>query len=422
MIVSVFLDPNDLRFTQDHLVAADRGEGLAHGVLGGRIGDQDHRHRLTRTAGDIAAMRRLAAVTLHDRLERDVLLRQPLGDGRGGARFVDRKQADVVAAFVTLHRRLLAGGQPRRRPAERRRTYPAGDIADIGNDGGRGRQATCARADQRDRRDSVDVDGDRVGDAHHLGDRGLLRHHGRMYALLDALVGLDRDAQQFHAVAELGSPFEVFGRDRRYAFDIHGALIDLGAESQARRERELLLLHARQDVVAGAVEDSVDARERIAGQTLAQRFHDRDGTADYGLEIQRHMVLLGNGCQRDAVAGEQRLVGGDDRFFRRQRGRDRGFGRITLAADQFHEDVDLGVGRKRDGVGDPAQFLVTNVAFLAARARTDRDDLDRAAATGGERVTLALEEPGDARPDRAQAGNTEFQWSGHRRPAWKRSV
>src|SRR6516162_1933655 len=454
MIVSVFLDPNDLRFTQDHLVAADRGKRLAHGVLGGRIGDQDHRHRLTRTAGDIAAMRRLAAVTLHDRLERDVLLRQPLGDGRGGARFVDRKQADVVAAFVTLHRRLLAGGQPRRRPAERRRTYPAGDIADIGNDGGRGRQATCARADQRDRRDSVDVDGDRVGDAHHLGDRGLLRHHGRMYALLDALVGLDRDAQQFHAVAELSGPFEVFGRDRRYAFDIHGALIDLGAESQARqdrellrgivaldveggiglgvtellrllqavRERELLLLHARQDVVAGAVEDSVDARERIAGQTLAQRFHDRDGTADCGLEIERHMVFLGNGRQRDAVAGKQRLVGGDDRFFRRQRSRDCGFGRIAIAADQFHEDVDLRVARKRHWVGDPAQLLATNVAFLAARARTDRDDLDRAAATGGERVTLALEEPGDTRPDRAQAGNTEFQWSGHRRPAWKRSL
>src|SRR5215467_2948080 len=454
MIVSVFLDPNDLRFTQDHLVAADRGEGLAHGVLGGRIGDQDHRHRLTRTARHIAAMRRLAAVTLHDRLERDVLLRQPLGDGRGGARFVDRKQADVVAAFMTLHRRLLAGGQPRRRPPERRRAYPAGDVADIGDDGGRGRQTTGPRADQRDRRDGVDVDGDGVGDVHHLGDRGLLRHHGRMYALLDALVGLDRHAQQFHAVAELGGPFEVFGRDRRYAFDIHGALIDLGAESQARqdrellrgivtldveggiglgvtellrllqavRERQLLLLHARQDVVAGAVEDSVDARERIAGQTLAQRFHDRDGAADRGLEIERHMVLLGNGRQRDAVTGKQRLVGGDNRFSRRERGRDRGFGRIALPADQLHEDVDLAIARERYRVGDPTQFLVTDVALLAARARTNCDDLDRATATSRECVALALDEAGDARADRAQAGNTEFQWSGHRRPAWKRSV
>src|SRR6516164_2690987 len=454
MIVSVFLDPDDLRFTQDHLIAANRGKRLAHGVLGGRIGNQDHWHRLARAAGDIAAMRRLAAVTLHDRLERDVLLRQSLGDGRGGARFVDRKEADVVAAFVTLHRRLLAGGQPRRRPAERRRAHATGDVTDIGDDGRRRRQATCARADQRDRRDCVDVDGDGVCHAHHLGDRGVLRDHGRMHALLYALVGLYRDAQQLHAVAELGGPFEVFGRDRRNAFHVDGALIDLGAESEARqdrellrsimaldvegwiglgvteplrllqavRERELLLFHARQDVVAGAVEDSIDARERIAGQTLAQRFHDRDGAADRGLEIERHMVLLGNGRQRDAVAGKQRLVGGDNRFFRGERGRDRGLGRVALPADQLHEDVDLAIARERYRVGDPTQFLVTDVALLAARARTNCDDLDRATATSGECVALALDEAGDARADRAQAGNTEFQWSGHRRPAWKRSI
>src|SRR5262245_7609999 len=134
------------------------------------------------------------------------------------------------------------------------------------------------------------------------------------------------------------------------------------------------------------------------------------------------MVLLGNGRQGDAVAGKQRLVGGDDRFFRRQRSLDRGFGRIALPADQLHEDVDLAIGRERYGVGDPTQFLVTDVALLAARARSDCDDLDRAAATSGECVALALDEARDARPDRAQAGNTEFQWSGHRRPAWKRSV
>src|SRR5713226_9328741 len=34
-IVSVFFDPDDLRFARDHLVAPDRGERLAHRVLGG---------------------------------------------------------------------------------------------------------------------------------------------------------------------------------------------------------------------------------------------------------------------------------------------------------------------------------------------------------------------------------------------------
>jgi hypothetical protein len=48
-------------------------------------------------------MRRLAAVTLHKRLERDVLLRQSLGDGRGGARFVYRAQR-TLAVFANDER------------------------------------------------------------------------------------------------------------------------------------------------------------------------------------------------------------------------------------------------------------------------------------------------------------------------------
>src|SRR5262249_60863954 len=115
-------------------------------------------------------------------------------------------------------------------------------------------------------------------------------------------------------------------------------------------------------------------------------------------------------------------VGGPTGFPGGGRGRDRGFGRIALPADQLHEDVDLAIARERYRVGDPTQFLVTDVALLAARARTNCDDLDRATATSRECVALALDEAGDAPDARAQAGNTEVQWSGHRAPAWKRSV
>src|SRR5262249_41999420 len=116
----------DMRFSQYPLIAAAGAERLGQGVRGGRIGNQDYRHRLAGAAGDIAAMRRLAAVTLHDRLERDVLLRQPLGDGRGGPRFVPRQEAGGGAAFGALHRRLLCGRRPRPRPAERRPGAPPG--------------------------------------------------------------------------------------------------------------------------------------------------------------------------------------------------------------------------------------------------------------------------------------------------------
>jgi len=71
---SIFFDTDQLRFSGNHPVALDRSERLAHGVLGGGIGDEDYRDRRGRAAGNVAAMRPLAAVTLHDRFERDVLL------------------------------------------------------------------------------------------------------------------------------------------------------------------------------------------------------------------------------------------------------------------------------------------------------------------------------------------------------------
>src|ERR1700756_4564944 len=42
-----------------------------------------------------------------------------------------------------------------------------------------------------------------------------------------------------------------FRRNRRYAFDIHGALVDLGAESQARQDRKLLRGIVALDVESG---------------------------------------------------------------------------------------------------------------------------------------------------------------------------
>src|ERR671937_190362 len=453
-ILSVFLYPDDLWLTQDHLIPSDCRKRPAHGVLGGCVGDQNDRHWLSRAAGDLAAVRRFAAAALHDRFERDLLLREAPGNRRGGARLVHGEEADVIAAFMTLHRRLLARGQPGRRAPEWSRAHAAGNVADVRHNRGGRRQPTGAGADQRNRRDRVDIDGDRIGHAHHLSDRRFLRHHGRMHPLLDTLLGLERNTEQLHAIAKLVSPLEVFGGDGRNAFDVDRALIDLGPEGEARQDRELLrgvvaldvesgigfgvaellclfqaggeakplLFHARQDVDARAVEDSIDARERIAGQPLAQRFDDRDGAADRSLEVECHAVLLGDGGQRDAMPGEQRFVGGHDRFLGCERRRDRRFRRIALSAHQLHEHVDLAIGRQRQGIADPAQLLAPDIARLAARARADRHDLDGAAATGGERIALALDQSGDARPDRAQTGNAKFQWSRHRRPVWKRSL
>ena len=101
---------------------------------------------------------------------------------------------------------------------------PRAISAMIGNDSGGGRHAAGAGPDQRDRIEAVGIDGDRVGHAHHLRDRGILRHHGRMHALLDAGFGAHRDAEKLDAVAELVGGVEIGERDRGDAFDIDRAL------------------------------------------------------------------------------------------------------------------------------------------------------------------------------------------------------
>ena len=75
--------------------------------------------------------------------------------------------------------------------------------------------------------------------------------------------------------------------------------------------------------------------------------------------------------ERDAVLGEQRLVGGDDRFAGGERGFDRALGRIAVAAHQFDEHVDVGIGGERDRIARPsASFAAPRSRFLALdRAR-----------------------------------------------------
>src|SRR6516225_1224328 len=70
----VLLDPYHLRPPTDHLVALHRLESAADGVLMGRIGDQNDRHRRS-----FAGARRGAAIgmALHDRFDGNLLLREP---------------------------------------------------------------------------------------------------------------------------------------------------------------------------------------------------------------------------------------------------------------------------------------------------------------------------------------------------------
>ena len=114
-------------------------------------------------------------------------------------------------------------------------------------------------------------------------------------------------------------------------------------------ERAMLFQHLRQDVIAGAVEDAVDAADLVGGQRFPHGLDDRDAAGHRRLEVQGDAVFLGQTRQLGAVLCQQRLVGGDDMLARAQRGLDGGFCRAVVAADQFDEDVDGWIGREPVG-------------------------------------------------------------------------
>src|SRR3954454_24358177 len=137
-----------------------------------------------------------------------------------------------------------------------------------------------------------------------------------MDALFDPVPGALRDAEQFYPEAEIFRRLEVGERHAFDAFDMDRFGVDRRGERKRGQDRELmrgveaadiearigfgvtetlrllqtfvegefLALHPRQDVIARAVQNSVDALDRIAGKTLAQRLDDRDAAGDRCLE------------------------------------------------------------------------------------------------------------------------------------------
>ena len=140
------------------------------------------------------------------------------------------------------------------------------------------------------------------------------------------------------------------------AADVEGR-IGLGVAEPLRLgeadfERQSVGLHAREDVVAGAVQDAADAPHRVAGQALAQRLDDGNAAADRRLERQRCAAALGEPRQFEPMRGEHRLVGGDDGQAARQGRHDGLVSDPVRAADQFDEHVDFAVGRQFARIGE----------------------------------------------------------------------
>src|SRR6187551_3971659 len=71
-------------------------------------------------------------------------------------------------------------------------------------------------------------------------------------------------------------------------------------------EASALLLHQGEDVIAGAIENAVNARYVVALQALADHLHYGNSAGHCAFEIERDAVLLCQCSEIRAVMSEQR--------------------------------------------------------------------------------------------------------------------
>jgi hypothetical protein len=214
------------------------------------------------------------------------------------------------------------------------------------------------------------------------------------------------------------------GREQRQlvggvvAADVEGrvgfGIAELLCRREAVLEREAFLLHPGQDVVRGAVEDAVDAVDRVAGHRLAERLDDRDAAGCRRLEIQADALSLGLPRQRDAMGGKERLVGGDDVLAGIDRRLDRSRGRPLRAADQLDEDVRAGIAGQPDRIVEPGGARDVDAAIACAIPRRDAGDGDRPAGADRKIIAMAVDQAHQRRSDRTEPGDAEAKGSVHR--------
>ena len=204
-----------------------------------------------------------------------------------------------------------------------------------------------------------------------------------MYSEFNAIGRLLGDAQQLDAVAQLFGKLDIHCLQMDDAFNIGlgkrhgdpksnrrqdtafvGGINTLNVECrvgfgiakclgllECSLKTQALFTHFGQDEIGGAVDDARQPFDAVGAQALAQRFDDGNATSHSRFKTDHHTLALGSGKNLVAMHSQQGLVGGYH-VFASVNGAQHQLEGDAIAANQFDDDVNLGVGDDLLGVRD----------------------------------------------------------------------
>ena len=219
------------------------------------------------------------------------------------------------------------------------------------------------------------------------------------------------DAQQLDTVAQLFSVFDVKGIELGDAFHMGLVKLHRDAEGNGRHDggfvrgihafnvksrvcfgvtealrfledhvkAQAFVAHFAQDEIGGAVDDAGDPLNTVGGQTLTQGLDDRYATGHCSFKSHHDTFAVGSRKNLGAMHSEQCLVGGDH-MLAGLNGLHHQLARNAVAANQFDDDINIGVGN--DGASVVHYFDGRSYSSLCACRVQVGDHGDFNAATG----------------------------------------
>ena len=178
-------------------------------------------------------------------------------------------------------------------------------------------------------------------------------------------------------------------------------------------------LHLGEDEVSGAVDDSRERPDPVAGQPLADALDHRNGAGHRRLEGDDRARRAGRAEDLVAVQGDEGLVRGDH-VLALPDGAQHEVARRAGAPDELDDHVDGGVVHHRPGVAgeiDPAHVALARAAGIAHGGPRH---LDAPPGAARDLVRVAAKHVDGAAPDRAEPEHPDayrFQWRSFFLPA-----